>query len=303
VYVDFVEMDEAACVKALLEAIRPERIREQVAFPGGRSRQCGIFVDRSYKQEEWYGEPTIDGGYSSISRIIAEPCCAHSSGYQADDDLNGAGALILPTPFRSEISDSECARIVRWVQRGGGLLLLGFYLMEAHHRNNLNQLARRFGIEFRHNLVMPLGRESFQECMAQSFAFQDRTLWVLADPVGTPSDHAILQDVRRLAITSSCTIECADRPALAVSNLDDVSTLHARGYKDPASGRMVRVTDYVLDQHGPATYLMALEFGQGRVAAVGSWKTFLNVFVDDTSLGNATLLYNTLSWLVGSQQK
>jgi hypothetical protein len=298
-YVDFVGRDEAACREELLKAIR-DPIRAPVAFPGERPGQCRVFVDQSYQQEAWYGEPTVEGGYSSISRVIAEPCCAHSGGYQTDDELNGARVLILPIPFRSEITDSECARIVRWVQRGGGLLLLGFYLMEAHHRNNLNRLMRRFGMEFRLNLVMPSGRESFQECMAQSFALKDRDFWIVSDPVGTPGKHPVLQDVRRVAITSSCTIECADRPALAISTSDEASILHARGYKDPASARLVRLTDYVLDQRGPATYAMALESGRGRIFAVGSWKTFLNIFVDDTSLGNATLLHNILSWLVGT---
>jgi hypothetical protein len=87
---------------------------------------------------------------------------------------------------------------------------------------------------------------------------------------------------------------------LAISTSDEASILHARGYKDPASARLVRLTDYVLDQRGPATYAMALESGRGRIFAVGSWKTFLNIFVDDTSLGNATLLHNILSWLVGT---
>jgi len=296
-YVDFVGKDEAACEAALIEAVRPDRPRQRAIFPGSVPRQCRVYVDCSYKQEQWYAEPTTESGYSSISKIIAEPCCIHSSGYQSDTALSGVSVLILPTPFRSEMLESECTRIVRWVQRGGGLLVMGIYLMEAHHRNNLNQLVRRFGIEFRPNLVMPQGRESFQECMAQAFAFQDRRLWVVSGVAGVPTDHAILQGVGRIGITSSCTLEAADRPELSVT-LDEASILHAKGYKDPSSGRLVRLTDYVLDQRGPTNFMMALQSGRGHVVAIGSWKIFLNEFVNDKALGNATLLYNILSWLM-----
>jgi TIR domain len=299
-YVDFVGKSEGECRGALLDAIRSDRPKGYVQFPGSAPRQCRVYLDCSYNQEQWYAEPTLEVGYSSISKIIAEPCCVHGGGYDADGSLRDMRVLILPTPFRSEMTESECTRIFRWVQAGGGLLLTGIYLMEAHHRNNLNRLARRFGIEFRHDLAMPVGRDGFRECMAQAFAFQDRALWIESEIAGTPPDHPILQDVGRIGITSSCTLEAAERPDLAVHTRDEVSILHAKGYKDPSSGRLVRLTDYVPDHRAPAAILMALQAGRGRVVAVGSWKVFLNEFVNDKTFGNATLLYNTLSWLAAA---
>ena len=40
-----------------------------------------------------------------------------------------------------------------WVQSGGRLLLLGFELGDPHHRSNLGDLARLFGINFNIDIV------------------------------------------------------------------------------------------------------------------------------------------------------
>ena len=260
---------------------------------------CCIQIDQSYQQDQWYGEPTLHAGYSSAQSLFLGPheWSVHSDGYKSGDSLARANVLILPTPFRSYVDDSEYREIVRWVQHGGGVLLLGFYLMEAHHQNNMNQLLRRFGVEFRHDLLMPEGRESFQECMAQSFAYQDAALWIASELVGVPVAHPILEGVGKIALTSSCTVECAETPELLVHTREDVAALHVKGYKDPETGRIVRPTDYVLDRRGPGTFLSALQFGKGRVIAIGSWKMFLNEFMDHNEFDNAKLMANCINWL------
>jgi hypothetical protein len=268
----------------------------------GTKASAGTFhvaIDQSYQQDWWIGEPTLTAGYSSITSFSPKftSWTVHRDGYVSTNALEGTDVLILPTPFRTYVPYTEYREIVRWVQRGGGLLLLGIYVMEVHHRNNLNQLLRRLGMEFCHNLLMPVGRESFKECMDQAFEYQDSTLWIVSGVRGSKSDHPILNNVDKIALTSSCSVECAKDPELLVTTSDDVSTLHVKGFKDPETGRIVRPTDYILDKRGPGAFLAALRYGKGRVVGIGSWKVFLNEFLENESLDNSKLLHNCITWL------
>jgi hypothetical protein len=263
---------------------------------------CRLVVDQSYQQDQWYGEPTLAAGYSGIRSVLGEStlCTVHHAGYGSTSALEEIDVLVLPTPYRTFVPELDYREIVRWVQKGGGLLVLGVYLMEAHHRNNLNNLLRRLGIEFRHDLLMPTGCESFQQCMAQSFAYQDASLWIVGKWDAQPSGHPILSGLDAIAFTSSCSIECAERSELLVETAEPVAVLHAKGFKDPETGRMVRLTDYVLDGHHKAPFMAALRFGKGRVIGIGSWKIFLNEFIDNKSFSNARLLRNCVRWLNGA---
>lgn len=262
-----------------------------------------VLVDQSYRQETWSGEPTLEAGYSELGEALvgSAHCRPYSSGYQSSKALDRAKVLVLPTPFGVLVDDHEYAQIARWVQRGGGLLVLGIYLMEAHHYNNLNHLLRRLGLEFRHDILMPTGRESRRDCMDQSFRYRDRDLWVVTEPKGAPANHPILDGVNRLGFTSACSVESAETPEFVASTGEQVAVLHAQGHKDPTSGRLRNVTDYILERHGAAPFLVASEHGRGRVLAIGSWKVFMNEFLEDDSLGNRTLLHNSINWLSGEK--
>jgi hypothetical protein len=93
VFVDFVGRTESECAVALLDAIDPDTKRQMVSFPGEVSTNCRIFIDESYQQSEWYGEPTSEAGYSLIPDAIGEPCCGHRSGFQDERELRDMEVL------------------------------------------------------------------------------------------------------------------------------------------------------------------------------------------------------------------
>ena len=70
------------------------------------------------------------------------------------------------------------------------MLVSGY--VESHHYNNLNQLVRKFGIEFCHDLVMPSGREDFQSCMGQAFG-TDPEIVTTAEPDSKPRNHPLAE--------------------------------------------------------------------------------------------------------------
>ena len=168
--------------------------------------------------------------------------------------------------------------------------------METHHYSNLNNLARRFGFEFSPNLTMPKGREDFRQCMEQAFAYANRDYWINTMPIAVPASDPLIEGIATLATTSSCTVDPVATPDVLVSTSDPVAMLRARGHKSP-EGRLVQLTDYVLDNHASAPILVALRYGGGRVVGIGSWKVFVNELVEDKHNDNLRLYRNMISWL------
>lgn len=257
-----------------------------------------IMFDESYKQDQWYAQPVVSAGFSTVAGVVADDynVISNDQGYSSADILSPKCILILPMPFGSIVDERHYANIAKWVNRGGRLVLLGFYLMETHHYSNLNNLARRFGFEFSPNLTMPKGREDFRQCMDQAFAYANRNYWIETMPNAMPASHPLIEGIATLAITSSCTVDSATTPDLLVSTSYPVAVLHARGHKNP-EGRLVQLTDYVLDKHDSAPILVALRYGGGQVVGIGSWKVFVNELVEDSRNDNLRLFQNLISWL------
>lgn len=257
-----------------------------------------IVFDESYYQGRWYGQPVTSAGYTAIAAAIADEYAvtSHSLGYSKVETLPPRGILIFPMPFGSMVQESHYDNLSKWVFRGGRIVMLGLYLMETHHYSNLNHLARRFGFEFLGNLTMPHGHEDFQQCMHQAFAYANRDYWIKTKPLASRASHPVVEGVATLAITSSCTVDSVGEPELMVSTADAVAVLHGKGYRNP-EGRLVQLTDYVLDKHASALILVALRYGAGTVVGIGSWKVFVNELVEDKSCDNMRLFRNLVSWL------
>ncbi|HYL64034.1 MAG TPA: TIR domain-containing protein [Candidatus Methylomirabilis sp.] len=255
-----------------------------------------IFFDESYKQGRWHAQPVIDAGYSTVAQVTAKDytVVANSSGYADPDVLRPKTILIVPAPFGSLVEDQQYENIARWVHRGGRVLLLGNYLMEAHHYTNFNSLSRRLGFKFCQNLTMPVGHESRRECDGQAFAYNNRDYWIETAPIGEPASHPLLKGIAKLAITSACTLEAVEAD-LRVSTFDPVAVLHALSWENPQGGRL-KLMDYVLDKRERALFLVAFRHGMGRVVGVGTWKAFLNELVNADN-DNLSLWRNIVAWL------
>ena len=54
--------------------------------------------------------------------------------------------------------------------------------------------------------------------------------------------------------------------------------------------------------HTQPCFMLAMMSGAGRVVGIGSWKIFLNRFVDNPQLGNKQLFENCIRWLLLQQE-
>lgn len=256
-----------------------------------------VIFDESFNQDKWDAQPLTSAGYSTIAQSVTQDYSVKtkSDGYLDSRSLPPQGILILPTPYGVLVDEEQYKEISKWIIRGGRLLFFGFYLMEAHHYSNLNNLARRLGLEFSHNLTMPKGRESYRDCIEQAYAYAKREFWIHTQLAGEPSAHPLLDGINTVALTSSCTIEPSVQPDLIASTSVSVAVLHARGHKSP-EGRLDQLTDYVLDKHANSPVLCACKYGKGRVVALGTWKVFINEMVEDDN-DNLKLFQNVIAWL------
>ncbi|VVB65014.1 ABC-type uncharacterized transport system [uncultured archaeon] len=117
--------------------------------------------------KDWYGESSTYNAYSMaewlkskyhVDRIVAPSyinwSVPHSVKVSPDvvsdkvtyDILKNYDIFIIKTPSRFE--PDEVDAIVRFVEDGGGLLLIGDHTNFGGTGTNLNQIARSFGIEF-----------------------------------------------------------------------------------------------------------------------------------------------------------
>lgn len=256
-----------------------------------------ILFDQAHGQTKWFSSPTPLAGYKSALDTIKSFTRVNTNEQSKFTEhlLKQYKLLILPTPFRDIVENSEYESVAKWVSEGGSLLVFGFYLMESHHDLNLNRLIRRFGFEFSHDLIMPTGKEDFRSCMKQAFG-SHRDLWIITNPHGSARAHKLLKGINSIAFQSSCSIDYAANVDLVVSTASECNIMKAKGFKDE-SGRLVQIRDYYVDKHIAPQYMVALKHGLGKIIGIGSWKMFLNEFVDDPSLDNKKLFKNIIDWL------
>jgi hypothetical protein len=258
-----------------------------------------IVFDESYRQAEWRGRPVVAAGYSAIAAAVADDYTVTSNGhgYASIDSLERWSILIMPMPFGVRVDHRHYETLTNWVYRGGRLVLLALYLVDGHHYNNFNHLARLFGFEFLPNLTMPASHADLQSCLYQATQFANRDYWVRTKPIAAPTSHPVVEGITTFATTSSCTINPPRIPDLLVSTADRVAIMHATGTKSEHENRIMHLDGYVLDRHASAHILVAFPYGAGRVVGIGSWKMFINELVEDKQSENLRLFRNLITWL------
>jgi hypothetical protein len=204
--------------------------------------------------------------------------------------------LILPTPFGTMVDDKEYEVIADWVYTGGGLLTFGNYLMESHLYMNLNVLARRCRFQFERNLLMPKDKVEYRDCMRQSFAYDQRDLWIVTTVRGEPVGHPLLNGVSKIALTSSCSVETTVKPSLTVYTDEPVAVMTARGEQDPGSGKLRNILEYRLEKTARVPVMVAFQYGKGRIVGIGAVKVFANDLVNGEA-DNMRLFRNAIAWL------
>ena len=138
--------------------------------PAGRPRQGAVVINTYHAKwsptarpydRDWYGAAS-GYNYACLKRLfegfftvreVDEPV--------TPDNLEDAGVLMIYGPDRPFAPD-ELRAIWKFVEQGGGLLLVGDHTNVFGSSSHLNQVARPFGFQFRDDVLFDLDADFFQ---------------------------------------------------------------------------------------------------------------------------------------------
>lgn len=229
---------------------------------------------------EWYGN---DSGYNYWS--IYQYCSrfydmARQTSPLDDASLNQCDVLMLKVPGgRPEdppvtmYEASEVEAIRRFVERGGGLILIGEHTNVYKTGVRLNRVARTFGFSFRDDCLF--GMDSFYE-----------QLYRPPRPA-----HPIVQHFPELDFAVSCSIDpgtSKGRTAILGLGLKNLGAdYHVPNYYP-------QFEDHPQMRYGAFVQLWTTTHGRGRVIAFGDSTQFSNFCTFDP--GKAELMLGMIEW-------
>jgi hypothetical protein len=194
-------------------------------------------------------------------------------------------------PKNDRITDEKARTIKKWVEAGGGLLVLGYYAANTHHGSNPTRLTREWGVEFDDNLIAP-GHVSSDSIRHHAFRADDQ-LGIRVDlkKAGLEAITGPLNTIVALS-TASIVIDHATAPIQAVlSGSSEDREWVAEGPLDENGMRPI-IESWKAVGTGAKPVFVAFESGRGRVAVAGTWK-LAALDVED----NRPFLSSVLRWL------
>lgn len=252
-------------------------------FDPGVPKEGRIVIDERHSNWAWstvglnaesYGTQTVYN-YSEMLRYLGHFYEAESSFAALTDSLlESTAVLVLKTPT-SPYEDTEVDAIVRFVERGGGLWLIGDHTNIFGMSTNLNKVASRFGIRYRYDAVIDLmtgGRQLFAR--PRLFA------------------HPSIAHLPELLLATSCGVACppfARRVMLGRSLLSDELDYSVNTF----------FGNFAPDAHEPfgsVLQAVAIAHGRGRVLAFSDSTIFSNFFF--MIRGKSELALGSVAWLM-----
>jgi len=179
-----------------------------------------------------------------------------------DKALARCSVLILKTPTRRYEPD-EVAAILKFIENGGGVMLIGEHTDVFHTGECLNQIARPCGFSFRYDCLFGFG-SPFEESYSPP---------LLA--------HPIVQHMPRLDFEISCSIDPGTSygaaPMVSTGLYNLTADYHASNYYPQLHGPLTpQINDRPDARYGAWIQMWATTYGRGRVVA----------FTDSTQFSN-----------------
>jgi hypothetical protein len=282
-----------------VQATRPNRSRRAVAValsfvgslllavgllwePSGPRKQGRIWVDEHHSNWErtdrpydpnWYGQ---ESGYNYA--CIYDYCRRfyEMDRLEAPIDANTLAAcdvLVVKVPT-ARYGAEEITHIERFVENGGGLLLVGEHTNVFNCGTYLNDIAERFGFRFRYDCLFDI----------------DTVFNQLYHRPLVP--HPIVQHVPPMDFAVSCSIAPGTGPGRAAMQATGLRSMpadyHVSNYYPP-------VEDRPESRYGAFIQLWTTSRGAGRVAAFTDSTIFSNFSTFER--GKAELMLGMLEWL------
>lgn len=206
------------------------------------------------------------GQYFQMSRLLETDAIA-------DATLTRCDVLVIKTPT-ARYAEDEIAAVVRFVERGGSLLMIGDHTNVFNMNTCLNDVARRFGFTFRNDLLFRVGTPYVQKYRPPVVA------------------HPIVQHVPPMNFAVSCSVDPGRSPGRMVIRSVGLWSLppayHESNYHPQAEYRPNM-------QFGAWCQMWSTSRGHGRVLAFADSTLFSNFCVFQP--GKAELLRGMLDWL------
>lgn len=257
-----------------------------------------ILFDEAHGQDRWFGvAPTANSGFSRIATLAKkqfEVAFLPSGARFSTELLDDYRALILAIGPQglTQLGDDEIDAVREFVRAGGGLLVLGVYTGDWHHEANLNHLLEGYGMAFNRDVVMPAGTRP-EDGWAQGGERSPKSRCAIdATPATSPAN--LLAGAPNIRTLSSCSMYVDEDVAtvLLQSAVDSIQL-------EPVPlGIGIRIQKYTERGQGPV--MVAATAKNVKVVAAGSWKMFLDAFIDDPQLGNRRLFENILAWFAAA---
>ena len=179
----------------------------------------------------------LDTTYSELAKILQdndfdiEP---YTEFMILAKNLENADTLVFGCPNSSKLRPAEIDVLKRYVQNGGGLMLLSLSGGDRGLMNNLSQVSKGFGISFENTAV----RDDRNNAGLPTMPIITNLL-----------SHPVTEDVQDILVPSSCTLNVTSK-ATAIASTSDTA--------DPPNKPIIAIA----------------EAGKGRVLCIGSYEVF-----------------------------
>jgi len=259
--------------------------------PVGRRMAGRVIVEEYHPQRDKIWEPTYKpfdttwyGNLSGYNYYCMYDYCSHfytmSRLTKPIDDgaLRECDVLVIKVPTRP-YAEAEIGSIRRFVDRGGGLLLIGEHTNVFGSSTYLNAISRSFGFTFREDCLF--GIES---------VFEQRYEIPLVP-------HPILQDMPPLDFATSCSVDPGESHGRAVMRAAGLKNLMADYHADNFYPQPIDLAEM---RYGAFVQMWSMRYGRGRVVAFTDSTIFSNFSIFEP--GKSELMLGMIEWLNHSSQ-
>jgi hypothetical protein len=198
-----------------------------------------------------------------------------------DATLDRLDVLIVKTPT-SRYEPQEIAAIVRFVERGGGLMLIGEHTDVFHTGEYLNEISRNFGFTFRYDCLFGID-SPFDELYVRPLI-----------------SHPIAQRMPPLDFEISCSLDPGSSSGEAVMSATGLWNLPPDYYATNYYPQVFAPNTMQVDTRADARYgawiqTWATRHGQGRVVAFTDSTQFSNFSTFEP--GKPEVMMGMIEWL------
>jgi hypothetical protein len=228
----------------------------------GVKKQGAILIDEHYSRWEW-SEMPLDTEYYGVKTVYSYYCMVEALKHYypqvrrnfqeiTDETLRDVSVLILKTPTKP-YSETAIQAIRRFIERGGGVWLIGDHTNIFGMNTYLNMIGEPLGIRFREDSAIPpmMGRQLFEP---------------------NRLSHPIVRHLPLFLFYTGCTLD-------APLGTNDVLISQQLLWDKPDYSVNTFFGDFkpsLNERVGAAVQAVALEYGSGRVAAWSDSTLFSN---------------------------